>query len=259
MKLLEQAYAAAKRAGLLEQPWFGKVYLQSYFAYKRWLEDPFHGLVASRPELLRGGHVLDVGANVGYTASVFARALDPGRKVYAFEPDVTNYDFLVTALRTAGIEDRVVPILSAVGETQGTVELWLNATSNADHRIATETFKPGQTRTVPCVTVDGFAKAQGIAGEIAFVKIDVQGFEPPVLRGMKATIEANPKLAIVVEYAPAHVRELGFEPKEIVSTLAAQGFVFDLIAVRKAPERVTAEQILAAGEKHYVDVLCTRS
>ena len=44
-------------------------------AYKRLVEDPFAALVRARPELFTGGEIIDVGANVGYTAQVFARAL----------------------------------------------------------------------------------------------------------------------------------------------------------------------------------------
>ena len=35
---------------------------------------------------------MDIGANIGYTAMVFSRAIDPEYKVYAFEPEQFNYD-----------------------------------------------------------------------------------------------------------------------------------------------------------------------
>jgi len=44
------------------------------------------------------------------------------------------------------------------------------------------------------------------------VKIDVQGFEPEVLRGMAETIARNPGLSVVVEFAPLAIEELGMDP-----------------------------------------------
>ena len=57
-----------------------RAFVGSYFLYKRWLEDPFAALVRLRPGLFRGGHVLDVGANVGYTAAVFPGRWTPGAR-----------------------------------------------------------------------------------------------------------------------------------------------------------------------------------
>ena len=50
-----------------------------YLLYKRYLEDPFAALAKIRPSLFRGGDILDTGANIAYTASLFARAGGPIR------------------------------------------------------------------------------------------------------------------------------------------------------------------------------------
>ena len=94
MSLFVHAYALARRARLLGRPWFDALFSRSYFVYKRLVEDPFHALLRSRPELLRGGHVVDVGANIGYHARLFARGLDPGWMVVAIEPEPRNFAML---------------------------------------------------------------------------------------------------------------------------------------------------------------------
>src|SRR5438874_3009000 len=104
--LLLRAYAAAERSGALRLAPLEWLFVRSYFAYKRLFEDSFARLLRDRPELFRGGHVIDAGANVGYTARVFARAVEPPYRVYAFEPDATNF----RRLTRFAADDRIVPI-----------------------------------------------------------------------------------------------------------------------------------------------------
>ena len=78
---LLSVYGFANRRGLLNTSLAQEAFARSYFLYKRAVEDPFAALLRRRPELFRGGHVLDVGANIGYTAAVFASGLSPGCRV----------------------------------------------------------------------------------------------------------------------------------------------------------------------------------
>ena len=225
--LLLRAYALAERSGALRFPPFEWAFVRSYFAYKRLVEDVFARLVRERPELFRGGHIVDVGANVGYTARLFARALELPYRVYAFEPDATNFRRLTRYAK----DDRIVPLLSAVGEREGTVELWHNDQHPGDHRVVTS----GGTSIVPITTIDAFART--LDHPIRFVKIDVQGYEPAVLRGMRETLHGD--VVVALEYAPEMIRESGFASDEIFDLL--QGF--DI-------ERLGDES------RGYVDLLC---
>jgi hypothetical protein len=89
-RLFLAAYARARTAGLLESRWARSLFVTAYFAYKRHLEDPFADLVATRRDLFAGGDILDIGANVGYSAVLFTQALDAARRVHAFEPEAGN-------------------------------------------------------------------------------------------------------------------------------------------------------------------------
>ncbi len=233
IELLLRAYALAERSGALNLgpvEWF---FVKSYFAYKRFVEDVFAHLVRERPELFRGGHVIDAGANVGYTARVFARAVEAPYRVYAFEPEATNFRRLTRFAKG----DRIVPLHSALGEREGTIELWHNDAHPGDHRIATGETR-GPTVTVPITTVDAFART--LDHPIRFVKIDVQGYEPAVLRGMRDTLRGD--VVVALEYAPGHIRAQGFEPGEIFDLL--RGFTI---------ERLGDES------RGYLDLLCVKT
>lgn len=141
-----RAYNLARATKLLEIPAFKRVFLFSYFLYKRWHEDPFWALSQRSPELFAGGDVLDIGANIGYTACVFAAALKanaeaPG-KVYAFEPDLASFATLEEIIRRKRLDDAVevfnlavgsAMALSSFGTTKSTQPIiaWLRSSSKA--------------------------------------------------------------------------------------------------------------------------------
>src|SRR5438046_712364 len=97
-RALLKTYAVIKRSGALETPLSKRCFQEVYFLYKRFLEDPYDRFCQRYPELFTGDVVLDIGANCGYTASVFAKAARGSSHVYAFEPDPTNVEILEAVL-----------------------------------------------------------------------------------------------------------------------------------------------------------------
>src|SRR5262249_36832247 len=69
----------------------------------------------------RGGCVLDIGANIGYYTLLFARAVGPAGRVFAFEPEPENFDLLRQNVRSNGYENVRMENL-AVADENG----WLN-------------------------------------------------------------------------------------------------------------------------------------
>jgi len=53
---------------------------------KQWWEHPITAY-QKHPKLFNKGHILDIGARIGYNSLEFARALSPTYKVFAFDPD----------------------------------------------------------------------------------------------------------------------------------------------------------------------------
>ena len=132
-----------------------------------------------------GSRVFDVGANQGEYSEIFA---GEGGRVIAIEPN-TAYSTRLTALaRTNDIH----PMFVAIGEEPG--EATLNVCSKpgfstmVDRHVDWIEESPDykdvswtHTLTVPVTTLGLLAKE---FGEPEFVKIDVEGFEINVLRGM---------------------------------------------------------------------------
>jgi len=117
--IFTRAYNLARSAGLFEIPLFKRFFLFSYFLYKRWYEDPFWALGKRSPELFGNGDILDVGANIGYTACVFVETIKPPGKVYAFEPDTASFATLGEVIRRKNLGDAVEIFNMAVGSADG--------------------------------------------------------------------------------------------------------------------------------------------
>jgi FkbM family methyltransferase len=259
---LVAVYRAANRSGLLDSRLAEAAFQRSYFLYKYFVEDPFARLVAARPEIFAGGNILDVGANIGYTATLFARVVEAPYRVHAFEPEARNVRWLGQAIERSGLGARIVAHRAAVGAALGTIDLWHNAGHHADHRVATERLRGtvvGRVEQVPITTIDAHVAAGGWE-PVSFVKIDVQGFEPEVLRGMRETLARNPSMHVAVEIMPSAIEELGFDPHAFLRDLAA---VLPRMAILERDGRLVdtdAAAILARtarGELGYVDVLCS--
>lgn len=61
-------------------------------------------------------------------------------------------------------------------------------------------------------------------GTIRFLKLDVQGSECRVLRGMRRTLARHPDLVMVVEVFPGGLRQAGASARELVELLTELGF-----------------------------------
>jgi FkbM family methyltransferase len=156
----------------------------------------------------------DVGANVGsYTLLACAARQARG---HCFEPVPSTFARLVDNLRLNGLEGRVHAHNCGVGEASGALS-FSSAHDCGNHVVAAG--ESGASVTVPVVTLDA-----ALAGEAPVViKLDVEGFEVPVLRGSREMLAAPGPRALVVELNGSGKR-YGFEDRDVEGMLAQHGF-----------------------------------
>ena len=257
-------YGMVNRSGLFRLGSVRRIFQMSYFAYKKHLEDPFWRLSLMRPELFREGAALDIGANIGYNSYVFARIIDPGYQVFAFEPDPRNFSQLQEVVRRYGLRGKVVPVCSAVGNSEGEVEFWHNREHPANHRIFTPTLRQTVDNRrnvfrVPICSIDRFFESHDRPTTIRFIKIDVQGFELPVCEGMIRILERNPRAIVVIEYEPAALSTLGFPAKALLDFLTTRFAYLYVLSQQGELTRTDPKQIdVMARDRVSLDLLCSR-
>ncbi|MGD1031721.1 MAG: FkbM family methyltransferase [Opitutaceae bacterium] len=139
----------------------------------------------------RPGSFLDVGANVGQSLfDYLATGADAG--YFGFEPNIRCATYVSALIRRNALEGAtLVPV--ALGDAASLLELHTPAGSDADSAAFIHGFVRPQWTTrrefIPCLRFDDIAGTLGI-GQIALCKIDVEGFELEVLRGMSTTMAA---------------------------------------------------------------------
>lgn len=260
-------YKFFKQTGLLENELFQSFFSSAYFTYKQYFEDPFWGLIRKYPRIFKGGNILDIGANIGYTSFIFSKVISPGFQVYAFEPERENFVALKKTIKIRHMSDRVFPIQAAIGEKSGEVELWHNENHHADHRILTKEYKKSgvnllKVSTIPMWSVDQFVELEMPKIPIKFIKIDVQGYELPVCLGMQETLKNNSDLVVILEYSPSSMSELGFAPEELFKFFDGQGYWIYLITHKGSLELIKNNDLNRiytvnqhAQKRGYVDLL----
>src|SRR6267142_1547465 len=163
--------------------------------------------------LKKGDVVLDVGANVGYFTLLAADAVGPKGLVHAVECSPATAAILENNVRSNGLENVQIHQVAAAAE-RGTLNLnvtaiglsWLIPHAN----WPTPTQERGTTLSVPAVPLDEI-----IQSPVHVVKIDAEGVDLEVLKGMKRILSENEGIFVIVEWAPPLHAEAGKEPLEL--------------------------------------------
>jgi len=188
--------------------------------YRMEVGPPYHGMMVYghyEPAVCQliqnlikpGWTVIDVGAHIGYMTLLMARSVGESGRVIAFEPLPENVVSLRKNIALNGLDARVLVEHAAVAEVSGQGYLQLGSTSS---QAALGKGKDGiMTRTW---SLDEYALARALL-RIHFVKIDAEGAEVLVLKGMKEVlarsyplvlleIHGDPQARYVVESMPEY-------------------------------------------------------
>lgn len=250
------AWSVSTRMGLVELPKVRRLYSTFYFLYKGYVEARFIDTLLER--VPAGSVVVDVGAYIGFFAVSFARKVGPSGRVVAFEPEPGNAALLRRNVQRAGVEN-VTVVEAAISDRRGFAALYLEPGHPAGHRIFAST-SARRSISIPVLTLDEYFVGVPLMTPLSLAKIDVQGTELKVLRGMQRTLERFPAMRLLVEYTPSALAEAGDSSEEFVEFFRSAGYrplVFE--ESRRMFTPVTFEALSSIrGHEAYVDVLFER-
>ena len=177
-------------------------------------------IVESLPE---GAVFIDVGAHVGYYSLLASTRVGVAGTVVSVEPNPSTAEKLRRNIRLSGARNISVQELACT-DTEKTLQFFQAGPYNTGGSSLSATTagnrKPVAVRGLP---LDAIVKALDLR-RIDLVKIDVEGAELQVLRGMKEAL-AKHHPEVVIELIPHLLANLGASIDEVSSLLRQAGYV----------------------------------
>ncbi len=191
--------------------------------------------------LAPGDTMLDVGANVGYISAIAASCVGENGQVHGFEPLPICFARLE---RLKALNPRIKFKFNnvALAEEDGFLPIAYNP--QGDSRNAT--LVPGknyaETIQVPVMRLDQYIGANIPKPEkITLIKIDVEGYEFPVLKGLSKFFETSKHRPLIVcEIKPWELKKLGASLSEFDSFMRRYGYRAHVIPDDHAPINMTS-------------------
>jgi FkbM family methyltransferase len=165
-----------------------------------------------------GASFVDAGANIGAYTLPASRLVGPAGRVIAFEAHPLTFALLKrnveeNRLSNVTVENR------ALGDTAGTLRLSFTAANPGETHVA-GADEGGVA--VPVTTLDEALSRAG-TGAVDYLKIDVEGFELPVLRGALRTLRESPGIIVQTELQERHAERYGTTIGDVASLLFGEG------------------------------------
>jgi FkbM family methyltransferase len=176
--------------------------------------------------LAPGDTAVDVGANVGTHSIVMSRAVAPGGRVIAFEPVLPTAWLMRENLALNRVEN-VELLQAAVSDAPGTVEMNVfdqrYSAWNSRGEASNDGISPVAVVQVPAETLDE-ALARGGIDRVAFLKIDVEGFELEVLGGARRLLSDGSIDVLSFEVSQVPLKASGHNARSVFELLASLGY-----------------------------------
>ena len=174
--------------------------------------------------LIEPGHlVADIGAHVGTYALVAAARSGSSGRVFAFEPAAESRAVLLRNLELNQFEGRVTVVQAAASDRNGQISFFVAGTDSQNTTIAPQPKDQArfQSSTVHALRVDDVFADFGRDPDV--VKIDVEGAELAVLRGMQRIVRG--KTRIICDLHPYAWPSCGHDWNQFRNWVEANGRV----------------------------------
>ena len=168
-----------------------------------------------------GSTMLDIGSNIGYFS--FLSAVVKGTRSVAFEPNPQVVESLRKSVKANAVGERFQIIETALGDTDGHAKIVPDSTKADTGGAHMEVDAGG---SVQVQRLDSMEARNGPFTDVSVVKIDVEGWELSVLRGMQEFLRRE-RPALAIEDLPANYGTAGRYSGDLDEILRPLGYVED--------------------------------
>ena len=153
-----------------------------------------------RKSLVPDSVFVDVGANNGWFTVVAMSSIDETGEIFSFEPNPSAFERLKENLSLNGGPTNVHAYPVALGESTGEARLFQSVIEDSRASLVGYSGSSKSFVVTPIRPLDEIIPSK----RVNLVKIDVEGFELPVLKGMRRIIDKSPHLRVIIEWNRAY-------------------------------------------------------
>jgi FkbM family methyltransferase len=194
--------------------------------------------IAMARVLKPGWYCVDIGANHGYYTLIMADAIEANGRVLAVEPQPQLAELLRLTLEVNGLHRHTTVLQKAVADTVSkTTHLVVPRHRGLDATLHREATGADDVVEVETVTLDQITADWP---RVDLIKIDAEGAEESIWRGMRQTLERHQGITIMMEINCARYAN----PQAFLHEILGAGFPLRYIDYDATIKNLTEEQIL---------------
>ncbi len=167
--------------------------------------------------------IFDIGTNVGYYSLIAAKQIKKNNgNIYAFEPIKKTYNRLKENIELNSFKC-IQAFNVAVSDKEGEIKINIGDNKNWGMSSLNEhDYLSGEFEIVKKIAIDDFCKEQEIKS-IDLIKIDVEGAEFMVLKGMETSLNKF-KPEILIEIFEPNLKKQNITPADVFNFLWNKGY-----------------------------------
>ena len=176
----------------------------------------------ARECLMPGDRFVDIGANFGWYTALASTIVGSRGSVFAFEPSPVAAK-VITDMIAENRLSHVVLVRSAVGEASGLVHIHMpvgDVVHSPSAFVSDPNFTPLE---VPLIALDQYEPLWD-GSTIKLMKIDVEGYEPNVLRGMAGLARQGLVENLFLEFNSGWLKRNATTPAALFDQVSSYGF-----------------------------------
>jgi FkbM family methyltransferase len=188
-----------------------------------------------------GSRCLDLGTNHGYYALLMADAVGPEGRVLACEPNPRLAALVQRTLEVNGLGQRVDVVNRAVTDHGGD-RVVLHHEAARMHNASLYVMASPETREIGAETVS-VDELVADWPRVDVVKVDVEGAEEALWRGMRRTLEANPEIVVLMEFNSRRQ----YDARQFLERIRADGFPLRFVDADAEIRELPMDRCLSEG------------
>ncbi|MGB3507840.1 MAG: class I SAM-dependent methyltransferase [Microcoleaceae cyanobacterium] len=218
------------------------------------------------PSLLQKGDCfIDIGAHIGYYSVFVAKIVGSAGKVFAFEPELLNYQTILENISLNNLNN-IKSFNLAVGSETKQIQIFFNQDNDGGHALWNVGKHPFNQKSLQNQTMqntqlstldDILGQEENIAN-LKMIKIDTEGAELDVIKGAVNTISKYDVPYIICEINRFGLQQMGTNETELREFMNSLKYETYLITSDKSKQLVKLPPGKYYQTSHVFNVLFTK-